>query len=110
MYVHDVHTWTDIQRCMSKNIPSSLRVPYETVQIYGVPFMKGLVDKMHTNYGAEAPVLWIDCSVYPGLVMSAIRHGLTHLIFSGDRETYERLKKMIPRGELRYQPILSQEK
>ena len=99
---HDVHNWSDIERSMSEQSSVLMRVPYDMVQLYGVPYMKGLVDKTQAVYGAEAPPLWIDCSIYPGVVMSAIRHGLTHLIFSGEQETYKRLREMMKTGEIRY--------
>lgn len=96
-----VHHWDDIQRFVDQRpslLPCHLIVPTDTVRLYGIPFVAGLVNKTRDAYDSQAPILWTDCDVYPGIALSAMRHGLTHLLFSGDRMLYERLNQMMGDG------------
>lgn len=65
----------------------------------GVLYIKSMWEQARAACPDAEAMLWVDCGDDPALVMAGLREGLTHFVFSGPEETFQKLAGMASQQE-----------
>lgn len=70
----------------------SLHIPPHVVLSLGMGGIWGWMERLRQETPAWVPQMVVDCDVYPGYVLSALRHGVKRVAFQGPPEIFQRLQ------------------